>query len=370
MRVAEMFLKPRGLEYIDLDSIIPERPDNAPFLEALKAVQIYDLSPADNALLVKLREKIAEQCGQLYGHKLHPIRDIAITPGSRTTAMLVCLALVNPGDAVAVPDPGLAMYRMAVAMSGATALTYTLLEKNDYLPNVAALMEPPPKKLKLIFLNYPHNPTGAEAEAYFYRDLIKALRFDNVLLVLDSPYSGTSEPAIDLPLQTRKASHLFLELHSFAFPFGVEGMGFASGNRDAIANLDQIIHLSGFRPSRAQVSYILTALEHHRELSGYYIQTMAERRRLLADGLKEIGWKVRAGRLVPFIWARIPAWATSAGFARKLFVSTGVWARPGTDFGENGEGYLRLSLTAPKGKLAKALENIRAKPSMLRKKGG
>jgi len=277
---------------------------------------------------------------------------------------------VNPGQSVAVPDPGLASYRIAAIMAGAEAKPYALLEKNDYLPNLTALFEPPAKKLALVFLNYPHNPTGAEAELYLYREIINRLRYDNILMVLDSPFCGPAKPSIELPNQIKKAANLFLEFHSFGFPYGLEGLGFAMGHRGAVANLEQVVIAGGFKPSKAKIAYALLALENHHELSQAHLERLARRRKILGDGLKASGWQVRAGRLTPFIWAKIPAWATSTGFARKLFLRAGVRTRPGTDFGENGEGYLRFSLTAPDDKLTRALENIRKKQLMYRKRGG
>lgn len=369
MRFTKKLHERRGLEFLDLDSVVPELPDYQPFLEKLKQADMYDITVADNADLLALKTELAEMYQKIYNRKLNPAKDIAITPGNRVTAILLCLALVDPSDVIALPDPGLAMYRMAAVMAGGVPRVYPLLEKNDYMPNINALFEPPPKNLKLVFLNYPHNPTGAEAELYFYRDLIKELRYDNILIVLDTPFCGLSEPPIELPLQLKKATHLFLELHSLGFPYGLEGLGFAIGHRGAISNLEQIIKFNGIHPTKSQVKYARLAIEFHDELSEYHFRTITERRRLLVDGLKQIGWNVRTGRQTPFIWAKTPAWTTSAGFTRKLFANTGVWARPGTDFGENGEGYLRFSLTAPKDIISRALDKICEKPSMLRKRG-
>lgn len=369
MRLTGKLLERRGMEYIDLNSVAPELPDYQPFIEKLKSSNMHDCTYAGDDELAVLKDRLAEMYQKIYNRKLNPAKDIAITPGNRITAMLLCLGLANNSDVVAMPDPGSAMYRMAALMAGAVPRTYSLLDKNDYLPNLNALFEPPPKNLKLVFLNYPHNPTGAEAELYFYRDLINQLRYDNILVVLDSPFCGSSEPAIELPLQLKKANHLILELHSFGFPYGLEGLGFAIGHRGAIDNLDQITKFSGYHPTRSQVQYALIALEFHNELSERFISLISERRKLLVDGLKEIGWKIKAGRLAPYIWVKIPPWATSVGFTRKMFVRTGVWAKPGTDFGENGEGYLRLSLTASDEKIGRALKNICDKSSMFRKRG-
>jgi len=369
MRLSEKLLQRRGLEYIDLDPVVPELPDCEPFIEKLNQLNMPENTTANPAEITELKEKLANLYEGIYNRKLNPAKDIAITPGCRATALLLCLGFVNPGEAVAMPDPGLAMYRLATVMAGAVPQTYTLLDKNDYLPNLSALFEPPPKNLNLVFLNYPHNPTGAEAELYFYRDLINQLRYENILVVLDSPYCGQCEPQIELPLQLKKAINLLLELHSFGFPYGLEGLGFAIGHRGAVSNLDQVIQASGFHPTKAQITYALTALDYHKELSAEFTGKISHRRNLLADGLKEIGWKVKSGRVAPYFWAKTPAWATSAGFTRKLFLRTGVKARPGSDFGENGEGYIRFSLTSPNDKILTALENIRNKPSLYRKRG-
>ncbi|MCP4583020.1 MAG: aminotransferase class I/II-fold pyridoxal phosphate-dependent enzyme [candidate division Zixibacteria bacterium] len=370
MRLSEKLLKRRGLEYINLDPVVPELPECEPFIEKLKQSNMSENTGAAPGEISELKEKLATVYQEIYNRKLNPAKDITITPGNRATATLLCLGLVNPGEVVAMPDPGLAMYRLAAVMAGATPQTYALLEKNDYLPNLSALFEPPPKNLNLVFLNYPHNPTGAEAELYFYRDLVNQLRYENILVVLDSPFCGPCEPQIELPLQLKKAIHLLLELHSFGFPYGLEGLGFAIGHRGAVSNLEQIIQASGFHPTKAQVIYALTAMKYHQELSGEFAGKINHRRNLLADGLKEIGWKVKSGRMAPYIWAKTPAWATSTGFTRKLFLRTGVKARPGSDFGEHGEGYLRFSLTTSNEKISMALENIRNKPSLYRKRGG
>ena len=370
MRLTERLLKSRGVEYIDLDPILPELPDLPEFAEKISQISDSNHTPGDAASMFALKEAIAHLYSEIYARKINPIKDIAITPGSRLTAMLICLALVNPDESVAIPDPGLAMYRMGTVMAGGIPQAYPLLEKNDFLPNLSALFGSPAKNLRLIFLNYPQNPTGAEAELYFYRELTGHPREGKVLIVLDSPYCGQPDPPIDLPLQLNKTSRLFVELHSFGFPYGLDGLGFAIGHRGAIANIEQAVEAIGFRPGASQIKYALTALELHQELSQRFQAKISSRRKLLTDGLKEMGWQVRAGRLVPFIWAKVPPRVTSAGFARKMFLSTGVRVRPGSDFGGNGEGYLRFSLTFSEDKIARALQNIRNKPSMYRRTKG
>jgi len=368
MRLTEKLLNRRGLEFIDLDPVKPSGPTCQKFIDEISDHCTTDHIAASPAEIYNLKEQLGKMYSKIYGYKLNPQKTIALTPGCGLNSILICLALVNPGDSVAVPDPGLNKYRIASLMAGATVNSYPLHEKNDYLPNLSALLEPPAKKLKLVFLNYPHNPTSAEADLYFYREIMKMLKYDNVLVILDSPFCGLSDPAIELPLKAKKALNLFIELHSFSYPYGLEGLGFAIGHAGTINTLEQINNICGFQVSSNQVQYAIAALRHHDAIRDNYISDISDKRKLLSDGLKKIGWTVRSGRSAPFIWAKVPPWATSVGFARKMFNRTGVRTRPGSDFGEYGEGYLRLSLTCSKEKIKLALENISDKRSMLRKK--
>jgi LL-diaminopimelate aminotransferase len=368
MRLTERLLKPRGLEYIDLDSILPEAPDYQPFLDELYKAKLLPGIPASAADIFTLKDKLAAFYSEIYGRPINPIKEIVLTPGSRMTVMLLCIGMINPDDIVAHPDPGLPMYRLGAIMSGGKPQAYSLLERNEYLPNLESLTEKPAKNLKLLYLNYPHNPTGAEADLYFYRDLMARLRKFNTLIALDCPMAGQSDPPVELPLQLRRGADHFVELHSFGFPYGLDGLGFAIGHQGAVAVLNQAAEACGYHPLQAEVKYAEIAIKYHAELASTFAKRIAERRRLVGDKLKEMGWTIRTARHGPFIWAGIPSRATAVGFSRKMFIRSGVRARAGSDFGEQGEGYLRLSLTVDIDKLETALENIGKNASMYQRR--
>jgi aspartate/methionine/tyrosine aminotransferase len=368
MRLTERLLKPRGLEYIDLDSVIPEIPNYQPFLDEVTKANLNPAVPATASDIFALKEKIANLYADIYGRPVNPIKEIALTPGSRMAMLLLCVGMINPDDIVAHPDPGLPMYRLGAIMAGAKPQAYPLLERNEYLPNLESLTEKLPKNFKLLILNYPHNPTGAEADLYFYRDLVSHLRKFNTLIALDCPLVGQSEPPLELPLQLRKGADHFVELHSFGYPYGLDGLGFAIGHQGAVAVINQAADVCGFHPSLAQVKYAEIGIKYHTELATAFTKKIADRRQALGDGLKEIGWTIRTARHGPFIWAGIPSRATAVGFARKMFIRSGVRARAGSDFGEQGEGYLRLSLTTDITKLETALENIGKNASMYQRR--
>lgn len=368
MRLTERLLKPRGLEYIDLDSVLPELPGYQPFLDEIREEKLIPSMPATLSEIAVFKEKLAALYTDIYGHPVNPVKEIALTPGNRMTAMLLCAGIINPNDIVAYPDPGLPMYRLGAILAGGKPQPYMLLERNEYLPNLESLADKPPKNFKLLFLNYPHNPTGAEADLYFYRDLMARLRKFNTLIALDCPFTGQSDPQIELPLQLRRGADYFIELHSCGFPFGLYGLGFAIGHQGAVAVLNQTADACGYHPLQAEIKYAEIAIKYHKELALDFAHKIAEKRKLVGDKLKEMGWIIRTARHGPFIWAAIPSRATAVGFARKIFIRSGVRVRAGSDFGEQGEGYLRLSLTVDMAKLETALENIGKNASMYQRR--
>jgi LL-diaminopimelate aminotransferase len=368
MRLTERLLKPRGLQYIDLDSIIPEVPDYQPFLDDIRQANLNPAAPATAAEIFSLKEKIAGMYSEIYGHPVSPLKDVALTAGSRMAVLLLCLGTINADEIVALPDPGLSMYRLGTIMAGGKPQAYSLLERNEYLPNLETLTEKSPKNIKLVILNYPHNPTGAEADHYFYRDLLERFKKFNTLIALDCPFTGQSDQPLELPLQLRKGAGHFIELHSFGFPYGLDGLGFAIGHPGAVAVLNQAADACGYHPLQAQIKYAEIAIKHHVDLASIYAKKIADKRRVVGDRLKEMGWTIRTARHGPFIWAGIPSRATAVGFARKIFIRSGVRARAGSDFGEQGEGFLRLSLTVDMAKLETALENIGKNASMYQRR--
>jgi len=232
----------------------------------------------------------------------------------------------------------------AICLAGANPRRYTLLESNDYIANISSLLSQPLKRTKLLFVNYPHNPTGATVDQYFYRDLFKSMKTSNMLVVADCSHIHPGDPDACGPLQVKKARNKALELHFFSPTFGIRGLGFAAGHRDVIAILKSLLDSIGFAPDHGSVSLAMSCLENAEEIFAARMEVLQSRREILADGLRKLDWRVRSGRLLPFVWARPPVRSTSLAFARRLFVKAGVRVAPGSDFGEGGEGWLRLAL--------------------------
>ncbi|HBC46745.1 MAG TPA: hypothetical protein DCZ43_06840 [candidate division Zixibacteria bacterium] len=355
MRFTQKRLVARHVDLIDLESFIPELPDN---LESF----VNDICPSgmmsDPQLTAKLTEKIASHHFSIKSLGLDPESEIVITPGIRATAIMLSLGLLNPGDAAAYPDPGMQYFRTAICLADGVPRKYTLLESNDYIINISSLMAAPHKKLKLLYINYPHNPSGATVDYYFYRELIKGLHSANILIAADCAYIYPGNPDLTGPLQVKNASSKVVELHSFATTLGLPGLGFAVGHKDVIAILKSLFSAQGFAPSNCATSWAIAALDHQEEAFQRRMDTLKKRRELVCEELKKLGWQIKSNRLIPFIWTKPNVRTASAPFARRLFVKAGVKVAPGADFGEGGEGWLRISLCLNEAILSEALKRL------------
>jgi aminotransferase len=357
MRFAAKRLKSRGVDLIDLGSTIAEIPGFVSRSMGGTATLLKSIS-ADDRLLAKLKTRIVEKYSSLSQVNINPEKEIVITPGTEFTTSLLTLSILDHGDVASFPDPGMQFYRTAICLADAAPAAYSLVERNDYIPNIASLMEPPKKKLKMLFINYPHNPTGAQADYYFFRDMIKSIRYENILIAADSSYVRPGDSDAVSILQIKGSRKKAIELYSFSVAFGIEGLGFAVGHRDVVSILENLLQSLGYFPDVYRVEMATKALENADRIFEESTESIKRRRDMASLSLKELGWRLRSGGSVPFIWARPPARSSSLAFARRLVTKAGVRLAPGSDFGEGGEGWQRLTLHPDEKTLAEALERI------------
>jgi len=353
MNFAQKRLSSRGVSLIDLGSVVSE-----PFADLKSLISGRDDPRSDFQILSDLKKSIAENHLPLSGVDLNPEKNIVITPGIDMTASLLALSILNPDDSAAYPDPGPQFFRAAICLADAVPNPYSLLERNDFLPNIQALTEPPPKKLRLIFLNYPHNPSTSIVDSYFYRDLLKAINFENILVVSDCALVHPGDRDAVSILQAKGAGKKAVELHSFGSSFGIDGLGFAAGHPDVIQILKSLLDALGYFPGRYRMLMAMEALKNPAATFEKKVESMADRRKRASAVLKELGWRIRDGKESPFIWVKPPARGSSLAFARRLVVKAGVRLAPGSDFGEGGEGWQRLSLHPDAKLFDEALERI------------
>jgi len=358
MRFAQKRLVIRGVELIDLDClpmefIIPEA-----LAEKLKKEKIGGIAKSGKSAQSQLVSDILAKHRSLSGITPDPDKEICITPGNGIAVSLLALGILNPGEGAAYPDPGMPHFRTAICLADAIPRKYNLIESNEYILNITGLKSAHNKKTKILFINYPHDPTGASVDYYFYRELVKALRFSNVLIAADCAYTHPGNPDPSGPLQVRNAIGRVIELHSFGSAFGIPGLGFAVGHKMAISLLKGLIKDYGISLDDSSIALASACLGHTDEIFIMRMEAFRKRREILAEGLKKFGWHVRAGRMVPFIWAKPPVRSTSLAFARRLFIKAGIKVTPGSDFGENGEGWIRMALADKETVMAEVVERM------------
>jgi LL-diaminopimelate aminotransferase len=359
MKLAHKRLAARGVDVIDLSRVVPCSDVIRKFVdEGSIGNSRHAGERASQEQMLRLQAQIAGKHSALRSARVDPEKEIILTPGIRATMAYLSLAFLNPGDAAAFPDPGYRYLRSAICMADAYPSSYRLEDKNDYVVNISALTRPPQKRLKAMFLNYPHNPTGAEVDHYFFRDLLKSVRLENILIIQDCAYIHPGDSEVSSVLQIPGSRKKALELHSFSTTFGLAGLGFVAGHRDVVTILKSVLDVTGFVPDSLTVDLASEMLNHAGEIFAECGQVLARGREKVSGELKELGWRVRAGKRVPFVWTRPPAWSSSLALARRILIKAGVMLTPGTDFGEEGEGWLRMVLHPDQKTMEEALQRI------------
>ena len=309
------------------------------------------------------RAAIAAWFQERFGVLLDPAREVAILIGSKEGIGHFPLSALDPGDEALVPDPGYPVYAAGTVFAGATPVRYPLRESNGFVPDLKDLDRAATARSRVVYVNYPNNPTGAVAPASFYRDLASWAARRDLLIASDAAYSEMYyDEAPASMLAAPGARERTLEFHSFSKTFNMTGwrIGFAVGAAPLIealvalkANLDsgapQAIQL-------AAVSGLSTLRVHGPALRGVY----RERRDLAMESLQRMGCPIRPPGGAFYLWGRVPAGVSSMEFVTRVFDRTGVLLTPGNGFGEAGEGYFRIALTSPVDRLARALQKLEA----------
>ena len=357
-------LRSQGKDVIDLGVGDPDLPTPGFIIQALyEAAQDprnhrYSL----DAGMPELRQTFAKWFEGRFQVKLDPDEEILPLIGSKEGIAHLPLAVLNPGDVVLVPDPCYPVYKSATHLAGGTPFLMPLLESEDFLPDFNAIDDSVLKKSRLLFLNYPNNPTSATAPLEFFERSVSFARETGVLIAQDAAYSemtfdGEKVPSI---LQVPGAKEVAIEFHSLSKTYQMTGwrIGFAVGNREAIrllakvkSNIDsgifQAVQLAG-----------KCALEKGASAARESLAVYQKRRDLFVAGLRRLGWDLPLPKATFYCWIPVPAGYTSQELALKLLNEAQIVMTPGNGFGPNGEGYIRASLTLPETRLQEALQRI------------
>ncbi len=310
-----------------------------------------------------LHEAFVAWFARRFGVELRPEIETLPLLGSKEGLIYVGAAVLNAGDIALTSDPYYPAYLTAATNVGAQPYMLPLLEKNDYLPDLTAIPTDILKKARLLWLNYPNNPTAACTSYAFFEQVVEFARQHNLVIVHDMAYAEVyfDEMRPLSILQVPGAKEVAVELHSLSKTYNMAGFraGMLVGNAelvDAVGRLKSNIDSGMFRPIQYAAIAALNLPEAWlQERNAIY----RLRRDLLVDGCNALGMHTRRTQAGLYVWAAVPAGFTSRDFANWLFEETGVFVTPGTNFGEAGEGYLRISMTEPLERLETALARMR-----------
>ena len=354
-----------GIDVISLGIGDPDLPTPARIVSVLQEAAT---DPANHRYasyfgLPELREAIAHWYAGRSGVELDPDTEILPTLGSKDGISHVPLALVDPGDVVLAPDPGYTVYVTGAIMAGAEPYTMPLTEAARWLPNLDAIPAEVARRARLMWLNYPNNPTAATADRAFLERAVDYCRRHDIVLCHDAPYSeiafGGYRPLtlFEIP----GAKEVGLEFHSLSKTYNMTGwrLGWVCGRSDLVDLIGQLKTNIDSGIFQAVQWAGIEALNGGEEETQAACAVYERRHRLVADTLNSLGWHIAPPRATFYVWAPVPKGYDSIGFAAHVLDQVGVNITPGVGFGPHGEGYFRLSVTAPDARIDEAMSRMR-----------
>jgi len=313
--------------------------------------------------MIEFRQAVATWFEHQFGVQLDPAREVLTLIGSKEGIAHIPFAFVNEGDYVLVPDPGYPVYKASTILAGGKVHPVPLLEERDFLPCLDDIPSEVARAAKIMFINYPNNPTGATADKQFFQQVIEFAREYDIIVCQDGAYAMMSYNGYKAPsiLEIEGAKDYAIEFHSLSKTFNMTGwrIGFACGSAEILSGLGKVktnIDSGAFQAIQiAGIEALKQGWEHHAKSLKIY----AERRDLMYEGLRELGFKLCKPKATFYLWVKTPGNMTSTEFAEYLLEKAGVIVTPGVGFGEYGEGFFRIALTTTQERLKEALRRIR-----------
>jgi len=355
----------KGVDLIDLSIGDPDIPTPGHIVEAMKTAvgkPEHHRYPSYEGML-SYREAVAEWYKTRFDASIDPVTEALSLIGSKEGIGHIPLAFVEPGDTVLVPSPGYPVYPVSVMFAGGTSHMMPLREENGFLPDFKAIPEETLKKTKLMFINYPNNPTAAIAPRAFYEEAIRLADTYNIIVCHDAAYSEIyydDEKPLSF-MQVDGAKDVGIEFHSLSKTYNMTGwrIGFAVGNARVIAGLGKIKSNLDSGVFQAIQEASVTALKTDERILSGIRMTYQDRRDALYEGLRGIGIEVAKPKASFYLWAKVPKQFDSSGFVAHVLERSGILTTPGNGFGAPGEGYVRFALTVPVERMKEAVERLR-----------
>ena len=354
-----------GRDIIDFGIGDPDKPTPEFIINALKKA-VEDPSTHKYALdagLSELREEIALWYKKRFNISLDAESEILPLIGSKEGIAHMPLAFINKGDIALVPDPCYPPYKSGVIFCGGKIELMPLVDKNDFLADTSSINKLAAKKAKIMYLNYPNNPTSACADSDYFKKILEFARENNIIVAHDAAYTELSYDGYrpESFLSLKGARDLSVEFHSLSKTFNMTGwrIGFVVGNKEIVkaigkvkSNIDSGIFTAIQRAGVAALKNYDKSIDP--------LKSMYEKRRnVLVEGLNSIGWKVSKPKATFYVWAKCLRGYDSIGLAKHFLDKANIVITPGVGFGPNGEGYVRFALTVEENRIKEAVERIK-----------
>jgi LL-diaminopimelate aminotransferase len=358
-------VRSKGVDIIDLGVGDPDLPTPDHIIKALKKAAD---DPANHQYpsysgLNNFKDTVAEWYAERFGVVLDASTEVVSLIGSKEGIAHLPLAFINPGDVALVPTPAYPVYNIATIFAGGESFFMPLLSENKFLPDLENIPEEVAARAKILFINYPNNPTSAIADLDFFKRVVDFAGENDILVCHDAAYTEMAFDGYRPPsfLEVEGAKEVGMEFHSLSKTYNMTGwrIGFAVGNPVGVeglgaikSNIDsgvfQAVQLAGIEAIKGDQACV-------EEMSRIY----TERRDLMVKGLRDSGFEVEVPKATFYLWIKVPKGYTSARLATRLLEEAGLVVTPGNGFGEPGEGYFRIALAQKKERLEEAVERLK-----------
>ena len=361
-------LRREGHDLIDMSMGNPKDPTPKPIVDKLVEV-VHD--PRNHrysvaAGIYNLRNELAKYYAAQYDVRVDPSEEVICTIGSKEGFSHLTLALLGQGETALVPAPAYPIHSYSVVLAGAEAIPLSVEDDNAMLRELLRHCEQDRPRPKVLFLNYPHNPTGKCVELPFFEEIVSIARRHELIVVHDFAYGRITFDGFRHPsfLQAKGAKEVGLEFGTMSKSYNMAGwrIGYALGNREIIKALNRIKGYYDYGIFQALQIASIIAVRHGEPFIAEQVEIYRKRRDVVVQGLRLAGWDVEPPRGGMFLWVKIPepfAAEGSYAFAMRLLKEAGVVVSPGVGFGPEGEGHVRMALVENEKRLRQAMRGIR-----------
>jgi LL-diaminopimelate aminotransferase len=359
--------KARGIDIISLGVGDPDLPTPATVVEAMvKATQdsgTHNYPPYHGT--EEFRQAVTNWMKTRFGVAVDPATEVMSLIGSKEGLAHLILAYIQPNDITLCPSPGYPVYNNYTLLCNGTPYVVPLLADNQFLPDLSKIPEDVARRAKLLFLNYPNNPTGATITPEKTREIVQFCKTYDILLCHDNAYSEMTFDGYQAPsfLSAPEAKSVCIEMFSLSKMYNMTGwrVGFAVGNPEAIKALGAIKNNTDSGVFKAIQHAASVGLNHSAQLTQDLNTIYARRRDLFLDGLNRLGWQCVKNAATFYLWLPVPTGMSSVDFANLMLEECGVIVSPGNGYGSEGEGFFRVALTVPDDRLNEVLKRMEEK---------